>query len=156
MKKPIRIITTVSQKTILEDLNKIVEKPTINVLDIGINKKYTGEIDENEFWFTWSKTLNLLKSRPIVKGEIKSINNKTSINLKIKDNSNKVLFIFAFIFLIPIVYFSTVIISNQEYKSLFIPIGFILLISIILTLNNWKTKNGMSQIEKEIYRIFDY
>ncbi len=155
MIKHITIKTTNNHKQIIDLMDKMIEKPKVNFLDSGLKKKYTGEIDKNRFWFTWSKTLDFKQSRPIIKGQISEINSGSEIKMKIKDSTQLTLIVLSIIMLIPIIYFSSIIIKNQDYESLKIMGGIILLLVIIIAFNNWRTKNGIKKIEEEIYQIFN-
>lgn len=155
MKKHLIINTQNSQEQILDHLEKMIGEPKVNVLDLKLKEKYTGEIKENRFWFTWTKTMNFTHSKPIVKGLISKFNDGCEIKMTIKDSTQTGLIILLTVLLIPIFYFTWTLIKTQDKNGLMIITGFLLLLTIILLLNRWRSKNSMIKIEKEIRQIFD-
>ena len=154
MKKHLNIKTKVNFDQVFDNLNKLIQEPNVSILDLGLKKKYSGEIDGNKFWFTWSKTIDFTKSRPVVKGQISKSKTDTSIDMTIKDYSGYLVMIFAIIFFITLFFFGTNSIKSQNYKSVQAIIGIAFLIVTISILNFFRVKKGMKQIEMELRQIF--
>ena len=155
MKKYLNIKTKVDFEQIIDKLTDLIQAPTVNFFDLGLKKIYSGEIYGDKFWFTWSKTMDFWKNRPIVNGQISKNSNVTEIKMTLKDSTQTGLIILLTILMIPTIYFSWIIIKNKDFNGLKIIIGIILLLTAIFFLNKWRSKNGMIKMEKEIHQIFD-
>lgn len=138
-------------------MNTLIEKPKIRLFGFNSGKKnYSGEINETEFWFSWSKQLkNLKHGNPVVKGKMERIDNVTKIKIQVKENSIYVFLTFTFIILIALTFFSIKLFRETD-KMTFNVIGFFILLTIGLTiLNMWKVKRGMNKMTEELKDIFD-
>jgi len=156
MKKHISIKSKVNSDQILTNLNKLIQEPKVSFLDLGLKKKYSGEINNYQFWFTWSKTMDLTKGRPTVKGQILKLKDGCEVKMKIKDSSITSLTILFVLIFIPIVYFAVTIIKSHDYNGLIIILGISFLLIFILLFNYWRAKRSMVQLENEIFQIFDH
>lgn len=114
----------------------MIQAPKVNIFDLGIKEKYSGEIKDNKFCFTWSRTMGILpKGKPIVKGQILKFENETKIDINIKDNSIYAIIVFALIMSATLIYFALVSISNNDYEGLKVVIGIFIGLVIVTALN---------------------
>ena len=157
MQREIEINSKESLDDLKSRLNTLTGKPKI--IFCGFNsskKKYSGEINETEFWFSWTEQLKVIMyGNPVVKGKLKKLSNGTNIQIRVKESSIYAISAFAFILLLALAAFSIKSFNEIDIMSFKMIVLFILLTIGLIVLNMWKVKRGMNKMTEELKDIFD-
>lgn len=154
MRKTITITVKKDKSEIYRRLKSIVKLPAFRLYNTS-EKKYSGEVFPDNFWFSWQRVLDLIMyGSPVVKGKLESNIENTSVILTIRDFSIYAILFFALVadmFLFYLLYLEFVYAEDPKVLGIIL---FITLIFTIVLLVFIRSRYAMKKMTKEVLDIF--